>query len=49
MWTQLEEIREVMLPIFKRHPEGVNMICYSQGNLPINFTKLMYITGDGLA
>ena len=31
MWTQLEGIREELRPIFERHPEGVNMLCYSQG------------------
>ena len=31
MWTQLDGIRTKMLKIFKDHPEGVNMICYSQG------------------
>ena len=31
MWEQLEGVRDKMVPIFQKHPEGVNMICYSQG------------------
>lgn len=31
MWKQLEGIRAKVIPIFEKHPEGVNMICYSQG------------------
>lgn len=31
MWKQLEGVRDKMVPIFQKHPEGVNMICYSQG------------------
>ena len=31
MWEQLEGIRAKMVPIFQSHPDGVNMICYSQG------------------
>ena len=31
MWTQLDGIRAKMIKIFEAHPEGVNMICYSQG------------------
>ena len=32
MWKQLDGIRTKMLTIFEDHPEGVNMICYSQGS-----------------
>lgn len=31
MWKQLEGIRAKMIPIFEKHPDGVNMLCYSQG------------------
>ena len=34
MWKQLEGIRAKMIPIFEKHPDGVNMICYSQGLSP---------------
>ena len=38
MWKQLEGIRAKMIPIFEKHPDGVNMICYSQGLSP---TKIL--------
>lgn len=31
MRKQLEGIKAKMLPIFEKHPEGVNLLCYSQG------------------
>ena len=37
MWTQLDGIRTKMLKIFEDHPEGVNMICYSQGSNNHNY------------
>jgi hypothetical protein len=35
MWKQLEGIRAKMIPIFEKHPDGVNMLCYSQGLSPV--------------
>ena len=31
MWTQVNGFRKKMMPIFKNSTEGVNMICFSQG------------------
>lgn len=31
MWTQVTAFKKQMLPIFKNSTDGVNMICYSQG------------------
>ena len=31
MWKQLKGIRAKMIPIFEKHPDGVNLLCYSQG------------------
>lgn len=32
MWTQVNGFRKKMLPIFENSTDGVNMLCYSQGN-----------------
>ncbi len=31
MWRQVADIRERMLPIMRNATNGVNMICFSQG------------------
>lgn len=31
MWDQVNNIREKMQPIFDNSTDGVNLICYSQG------------------
>lgn len=33
MWTQVDGFRKKMLPIFQNSTEGVNMICFSQGEV----------------
>lgn len=31
LWSQVKKFRKKMLPIFENSPDGVNMICFSQG------------------
>uniref|UniRef100_T1IZX4 Serine hydrolase FSH domain-containing protein n=1 Tax=Strigamia maritima TaxID=126957 RepID=T1IZX4_STRMM len=33
MWTQVKWYRDQMLPFFKKYPEGVNVVAFSQGTL----------------
>ena len=33
MWSQVHKFKKKMLPIFENSPDGVNMICFSQGNV----------------
>ena len=31
MWQQLLTLEDTVRPLMKKHPEGVNMVCFSQG------------------
>ena len=37
MWTQVDYFKKKMLPIFKNSSQGVNMICFSQGEGLLNW------------
>lgn len=36
LWEQVQGFREAVAPIMAKAPQGVHLICYSQGRYPLN-------------
>lgn len=43
LWEQVQGFREAVTPIMAKAPEGVNLICYSQGRPPF-ISKVLFET-----
>lgn len=51
LWSQVNKFRKKMMPIFENSPDGVNMICFSQGivNFHCGISVVFTSCGDTLS